>query len=84
MLRWLTILKKGDEMEHNNKGTLQKIWNMRHLTVDECLNKISGEPDLKFLLTTVGAWFLLRWIIGVWIGAHAIYFVYRMFNLVLG
>jgi hypothetical protein len=71
-------------MNQNDRGTLKKLWDMRNLSVDEFLQKISIHPDLKFLLTTVGAWFLLRWIIGIWIGAHVIYFIYRIFNLVLG
>jgi hypothetical protein len=71
-------------MNQNDKGTLKALWEMRHLTVDECLAKVSTHPDLKFLLTTMGAWFLLKLIMSVWIGAHVIYYVYRIFNLVLG
>jgi len=70
-------------MNQDDKGKLKTLWDMRHLTVDEFVSKISVHPDLKFLLTTVGAWFLLRCVIGIWIGAHVIYFVYRIFNIVL-
>lgn len=71
-------------MNTNDKGTLKALWDMRHLTVDECLKKLSTHPDLKFLLTAVGGWFLLRWLMGLWIGVHVLYFVFRIFNLVLG
>ena len=65
------------------KETFKLLWEMRHLTVDEFFSKIAVHPDLKFLLTTVGAWFLLRCVIGIWIGAHVIYFICRIFSLVL-
>jgi len=70
-------------MNQKDKGTLKVLWEMRHLSVDEALTKIAAHPDLKFLLTTVGAWFLLRLVVGVWIGAHVIYYLYRIFHLVL-
>lgn len=71
-------------MNQDDKATFKTLWDMRHLTVDEFLKKISAHPDLKFLLTSVGVWFVLRYVIGLWIGAHVLYFVYRIFNLVLG
>jgi hypothetical protein len=70
-------------MNQKDKGTLKALWGMRHLSVDECLAKITAHPDLQFLLTTVGIWFLLRLVVGVWIGAHVLYFIYRIFHLVL-
>jgi hypothetical protein len=70
-------------MNTNDKGTLKTLWDMRHLTVDEFLKKLSANPELKLLLTVVGGWFVLRWVIGLWIGVHVIYFIYRIFNLVL-
>ncbi len=70
-------------MKQEEKGTLKTLWEMRQLTIEECLIKISNHPDLKFLLTTAGIWFLLRWIIGIWIGGHVIYFVYRIFNMAM-
>lgn len=56
---------------------------MRHLTLKECFAKISAHPDLKFLLTAAGIWFCVKWILGLWIAGHVIYFVIRIFNLVL-
>lgn len=72
-------------MNQIDKATVKvkTLWNMRNLTVDEFLELLSKHPDLKFLLTTVGAWFLLRSVIGIWIGVHVLYFVYRIFNLVI-
>lgn len=70
-------------MNKNIKEKLNRLWEMRNVTVEEFLEILSKNSDLKFLLTTVGMWFLLRWVIGLWIGVHAIYFVYRIFNLVL-
>lgn len=70
-------------MNQDDKKILKELWEMRNSSVDECLAKISTHPDLKFLLSAVGAWFLLRCLLFVWIGAHVIYFVWRIFNLVL-
>ena len=70
-------------MTQNDKATLKKLWTLRNLTVNEFLEKISTQDDLKFLLTTVGIWFLLRWVISIWIGIHVLYFSYRIFNVVL-
>lgn len=70
-------------MDQNDKSKLQKLWNMRNITVNEFIELVANHPNFKFLLTTAGAWFLFRWVIGIWIGGHALYFVYRIFNLVL-
>ncbi len=69
-------------MNESNKNRLKDLWDLRHLTVNEFLSKIASHPDLKFLLTSVGIWFLVRWLIGLWIGGHVIYFVCRIFNVV--
>lgn len=71
-------------MSELEKNKLLILWEMRKLTANEALDKISKNKDLKFLLTTAGIWFLLRLSIGIWIGVHVIYFLYRIFNVVLG
>ena len=43
-----------------SKAIFSAIWQMRHLTLNECLAKISNDADLKFLLTISGIWFFLR------------------------
>lgn len=65
------------------KGTLKKLWDLRNLSVNESIEVIAKHPNLQFLLTTAGLWFLVRWLIALWIGGHVLYFVYRIFNLVL-
>lgn len=70
-------------MSELEKNKLSMLWEMRNLTINQAKQKISENADLKFLLTTAGIWFLLQWIIGLWIGVHVIYFVIRIFNLVL-
>lgn len=70
-------------MSESIKSKLQKLWDMRNISVDDFLGLVANHPNLKFFLTTAGAWLLLQWTIGIWIGAHALYFAYRIFNLVL-
>jgi hypothetical protein len=67
----------------DKKELLKILWDLRHLTLKECLEKISTDPDLKFLLTATSIWLLVKWILGLWIAVHVIYFVTRVFNLVL-
>ena len=71
-------------MNQENQNKIKLLWEMRHLTVDECLKKIANTPGLKFLLTSVGLWFLVKCLLRLWVGAHVIYIVYRIFNLVSG
>jgi hypothetical protein len=77
-------IKKENKMNENHKELLKSLWDLRHLTVKEALAKIGGDPNLKFLLTGAGVWFLLRLLLVSWIAGHIIYFIGRIFNLVLG
>lgn len=70
-------------MNQSGKGKLQRLLELRELTVDELMQKLSERPALKFVLTTAGIWFLFRWAIGLWIGVHVIYLIYHIFDLVL-
>ncbi len=63
-------------------GMLEKLWNMRNLKVGELVNAIRNDSDLKFLLTTVGAWYLSKNIFKLIIIIHIAYFVYHMFQMV--
>ena len=84
MVRLIVKNKREEKiMKQNSKETFKALWEMRQLTVDECLKKISTDSALKFLVTAAGAWFLFRQLIGMWIGAHLLYFIYRVFHLVL-
>jgi len=69
-------------MEKNN-SVLSKLWEMRHRSVNECLEAIRQQPDLQFLLTSAGIWFFIRFLIGITITVNVLYFVYRVFQLVL-
>jgi hypothetical protein len=71
-------------MKKDDVGSLKSLWEMRHLSVEDCLKNISTNPDLKFLLGAMGVWFFVRLLLVTWIGAHVIYFVYRIFSMVAG
>ena len=70
-------------MSESKKLNLKELWEMRNLSVGDFLAALNQYPALKYFLTTAGIWFVLRLFIGLWIGVHAIYLVYRIFNLVL-
>ena len=46
-----------------NKNPLNDLWSMRTMTFKEMLNVISNHPDLKFLITTGGIWWLAKMIL---------------------
>jgi hypothetical protein len=71
-------------MENDNRINLSNIWEMRNLTVKDFFEKLSKNPEMKFLITTAGIWWLTRMLVAVTIGANVIYYVFRIFNLVLG
>lgn len=70
-------------MKNENAKPLKALWEMRHLTVEECIKKISETADLKFLLSAMGVWFFVRLLLTIWIVSHVFYFTYRIFNMVL-
>jgi hypothetical protein len=70
-------------MQKLNRNTFDEIWKMRHLTVREFLSELSKHPELTFLLKIVGMWWLIGAILTVTIGMNVIYFVCRIFSLVL-
>lgn len=67
-----------------DEGRLNELWGMRNLTVDECIAAIAKHPGLKFLLTSVGIWYLLRWLIGVSVSIHLINSLWHLFRIVAG
>jgi hypothetical protein len=71
-------------MNQSNKPKVRLIWEMRNLSVNELIDKVSKHTDLKYFLTVAGILFLLRWLLVLWIGAHVMYLVYRIFNMVIG
>lgn len=71
-------------MKKINRDNLSDIWKMRHLTVEDFLSEISKNPDLKFLLTAVGALWIMSTVVALTIGANVIYYLCRVFRLVLG
>lgn len=68
-------------MEKIDRVNLRDIWKMRNFTVKEFLDNLSTHPELKFLLTAAGAWWLLRMVLSIVIAANVIYYIYRIFNL---
>lgn len=73
-------------MTNEDRKTSSKIgWgDLKALTVDECIERISAHSDLKFILTAAGCWLILRWLVGLWILGHVSYLFYRLIVLVLG
>ena len=71
-------------MKKINRENLREIWKMRHLTVEGFLAEISNHPDLKFLLTAVGVWWIMSTVVALTIGANVIYYVCRIFKLIFG
>lgn len=66
-----------------NKLSLQTLWDLRHLTVSELFNHIKKSPDLKFLLTGVSLWFVIRKTFSLLIAFHLLKFVLHIFSVVL-
>jgi hypothetical protein len=71
-------------MEKLNRSHWDDIWAMRNLTVKEFIEGLSKHPDLKFLLTVAGIWWLTRTVVVITFSANVIYCIFRVFNLVLG
>jgi len=62
---------------------ISNLWDMRNLSLKEFFENISKHPDLKFLLTAAGLWWLIKLALAVTIAGNVIYYVIRIFNLVL-
>lgn len=75
--------KGGSLMKKLKKESLQEIWNMKNMSVKECMLHISSHPDLKFLLTSAGVFWLIRMSLTITILGNVIYYAIRIFNLVL-
>lgn len=71
-------------MEKITRDNLREMWKFRNLTVKDFLSEISKHPDLKFLLTAVGAWWIMSTVVALTIAGNVIYYLFRIFNLVLG
>ncbi|MHB1948318.1 MAG: hypothetical protein ACYCQI_09420 [Gammaproteobacteria bacterium] len=71
-------------MKKINRNQLNEMWDMRNLTVKEFFENLSKHPDLKFLLTAAGIWWLTKFALAITIAGNVIYYVIRIFNLVLG
>lgn len=67
-----------------DKDTLKALWNLRHFTVNECIEKIKTSKDLQFLLTIGGVWFFVRITVFILFSIHLFSLLGRIFRLVLG
>lgn len=72
---------KRNKINFNN---LKDLWELRNLTVQDFLNALSKNSDLKFLVTIAGLWWAMNTIFVFVVGANVIYYVSRIFKLVLG
>lgn len=66
-----------------NKNHRKDLWIMRNMTFKEMLNGISNHPDLKFLITAGGIWWLAKMILFITIFCNVIYYAYHIFHVVL-
>lgn len=67
-----------------DKDILKALWNLRHFTVKECIEKIRASKDLQFLLTIGGIWFFVRITVFFLVAIHLFSFIDRLFSMVLG
>lgn len=70
-------------MEKNHQSIINQLWEMRHLSVGECIQHIQKNPDLKFLLTIGGFWYVSKKLLQLFVTVNVIYFVYHVFSIVL-
>ena len=70
-------------MKKINRRHVNEIWQMRHLTVKEFFENLSKHPDLKFLLTAAGIWWLTKFTLFMVLAGNVFYYVIKIFNLVL-
>lgn len=71
-------------MEKLSKNNLKELWEMKNLTVKEFIQKLSAHPDMKFLLTAFGIWWICGFLLTATIGINVVMYVFRIFKLVLG
>lgn len=71
-------------MKKVNRDHLKEMWGMKNFTVKEFFQNLAKHPELKFLLTAAGIWWLTKFSLAITIGINVIYYVYRIFNLVVG
>lgn len=67
-----------------NRNHLNDLWQMRNLTVGDFIDGISKNPNLRFLITAVGFWWMARLVLAITIGANVVYYLLRISRLVLG
>lgn len=70
-------------MEEKKQSFTNQLWEMRHLSVEECIQQVQKNPELKFLLTMGGFWYLTRKLLQLFVTVNVIYFVYHVFSIVL-
>jgi hypothetical protein len=66
-----------------NRDHLKVLWEMRNMTVKDMLVTLSNHPDLKFLLTAAGVWWITKIILFITIFANVIYYADHIFHFVL-
>lgn len=67
-----------------DKDIFKALWDLRHFTVKECIEKIKTSKDLQFLLTIGGIWFFVRLTVLLLVAFHLFSFIDRLFSTVLG
>ena len=70
-------------MNKFTKDDLKELVQMKGLTVKEFIEKVKNHPRLSFLITTAGIWLLIQMVLGLWIAAHVVYIVHRIFQMLM-
>lgn len=79
------VKKKNREIADKlNRNNVTEMWNMRNMSVRDFIEGIKKHPDLKFFISVVGFWWLMRTAFVITIVANVIYYLLRIFDLVLG
>ncbi len=70
-------------MKKMNRKNMKDIWLMRNLTIKDFFENLSKHPDLKFLLTAGGIWWLIKMTLFVVLAGNVFYYVIQIFDLIL-
>lgn len=71
-------------MSEEKKEIFGMLWRLKNLSVAEFFEAVKNNPDLKFLLGSVGIWYVGKKIFKFIVFLNIAYFLYHMLVLVSG
>ncbi len=71
-------------MSEEKKEVFGMLWSLKNLNVAEFFEAVKNNPDLKFLLGSVGIWYVGKKIFKFIVFLNIAYFIYHMLVLVSG